>query len=134
MDEIRIEVYHERATQLADAMELCHDSMADYASAVALLAVHSAISFNDALLTRLTGKRPKGDDHERVVSATRNACVKDNIEMQGIKHLARLLSAKTDISYGDKEVEYERIETLYETARRFQTWAERVIKRKGKKR
>jgi hypothetical protein len=44
MIETRFAVYYRRATQLADAMKLCQDDMPAYASAAALLAVHSAIS------------------------------------------------------------------------------------------
>src|SRR5271157_1931586 len=109
MDETRVSAHHDRALQLADAMELCHDSMASYASAVALLAVHSAISYNDAVLIRLTGQRSRGQDHKKAVAAITRACKKGHIRTDGIKHLDKLVGAKTDVSYGDEEVDKQKI-------------------------
>ncbi len=50
-------VYHRRAFQLANAMKLCKDDLVAYASAAALLAVHCAISYSDAVLVGLVGTR-----------------------------------------------------------------------------
>lgn len=128
MDEIRIRVHHDRALQLADAMNLCHDGMESYASAVALLAVHSAISFSDAVLIRLTGKRSYSKNHRKAIDAITRACKKAQIEVGGIKHLDKLVSAKTDVSYGDKGVDKQAVNALYVAAGRFQAWAEHVLK------
>jgi hypothetical protein len=57
MVEARFTVYYRRATQLADAMSHCQDDLSAYASGASLLAVHSAISYNDALLIGLKGAR-----------------------------------------------------------------------------
>ncbi len=94
------DVYHRRALQLMNAMQLCRDDLKTYASAAALLAVHSAISYNDALLLKLKGQRHKSEDHKRAVIVIENACRQARLEGRGIKHLAHLLSAKTDVSYG----------------------------------
>jgi hypothetical protein len=129
MDEILIRVHHDRALQLANAMKLCHDGMPTYGSAVALLAVHSAISYNDAVLIRLTGQKSRSQDHRRAIVAIRKACKKNrNIQTDAIKHLDKLLGAKTDVAYGDFEVDHQKIEFLYVAAERFQTWAERILK------
>jgi hypothetical protein len=130
MDEISVVVYHGRALQLADAMKLCHDDMVAYAAAVGLLAVHSAISFSDAVLISLTGKRPHTQDHKQALAAITKACRKANIRTNGVKHLVKLVGAKTDVSYGEKAVDDERIEFLFVSAGRFQAWAERLLKRK----
>jgi hypothetical protein len=128
MAEISIGVYHSRALQLANAMELCHDGMSAYASAVAILAVHSAISYNDAVLLKLTGQRSRGEDHKQAVTAITKVCRKAKIETNGLRHLNKLIAVKTDVSYSDQEVSNEKAEILYETARRFQVWAERLLK------
>ena len=127
MDEIRIRVHHDRALQLADAMNLCHDGMESYASAVALLAVHSAISFSDAVLIRLTGQRSRSKDHRKTIDAITDACKRAKIQTDGVKHLDKLVSAKTDISYGDREVDKQTVNVLYLAAGRFQAWAEHVL-------
>lgn len=128
MSQLSLSVYHGRALQLANAMELCHDGMDAYASAVALLAVHSAISFGDAVLISLTGRRARV--HRQAVTAITAACKKARIQADGIKHLSSLVSAKTDVSYGDKDVDKEKAEILYVAAERFQAWAEQVLGKK----
>jgi hypothetical protein len=133
MVEVRFTVYYRRATQLADAMKLCQVDPSAYASAAALLAVHSAISYSDALLIGLSGARPRGENHREAITALKRACSGAKIDRQGITHLDRLLSAKTDISYGEKQVDNERIAALCITAERFQVWAERILqKREGR--
>jgi len=133
MIEASFTVYHRRARQLAGAMKLCKDGMPEYASAVALLAVHSAISYSDALLIGLGGKRPRGENHQEAATALKRVCTGAKIEPQGIAHLQKLLSAKTDVSYGEKPVNEVRITALCDAATRFETWAERVLhSRKGR--
>jgi hypothetical protein len=121
-------VYYRRATQLADAMKLCRDDFPAYASAAALLAVHSEISFSDALLLGLGAARPRGENHQEAVTALKRACTRAKVEQNGIRHFQALVSAKTDISYGEKQVDDERISKLCITADRFRVWAERVLK------
>ena len=130
MVEARYTVYYRRARQLASAMNLCQDDLSAYASAAALLAVHSAISYSDALLIELGGTRPRGENHREAVTALKRACTKAKIDQHGIKHFESLVSAKTDISYGDKPVNEIRIAALCEAAKRFETWAERVLQRR----
>jgi len=130
MIDARFTVYYRRATQLADAMKLCEGELSVYASAAALLAVHSAISYNDAILIGLGGTRPRGENHQEAITALKRACTGARIECQGIAHLQRLLGAKTDVSYGEKQVDNERIEALCIAAERFQVWAERILQRR----
>jgi hypothetical protein len=67
------EVFLERANHLSAARKLVADD-ADYTSALALLAVHSAISWNDAVSMRLVGNVVKGEDHMRVVVLLEKQC------------------------------------------------------------
>jgi hypothetical protein len=129
MIEASFTVYHRRARQLAGAMKLCQDDLAAYASAAVLLAAHSAISYNDALLVGLGGARPRGENHREAITALKRICTGAKIEQQGIAHLQKLLSAKTDISYGDKPVDENRITALCTAAFRFEKWAEQVLQR-----
>jgi hypothetical protein len=126
----RFSTYYRRALQLASAMKLCQDDLSAYASAAALLAVHSAISYSDAILIGLGGKRPRGENHQGAIAALNRACSGARIERQGIAQLQRLLGAKTDVSYGEKLVDEERIEALCVAAERFQAWAERILQRR----
>ncbi len=66
-------------------MELCHEDIDVYASAVGLLAVHSAISYGDAVLIGLTGRRSHAQDHGQAVAAITKACRKAKIQADGIR-------------------------------------------------
>jgi len=131
MIEARSTVYYRRATQLAGAMKLCQDDLSAYASAAVLLAVHSAISYSDAIVVGLGGPRPRGENHREAVIALKRTCSKVGMDHRGITHFERLLSAKTDISYGDKRVDDERVTALCIAAERFEAWAERILQRQG---
>jgi hypothetical protein len=120
-------VHYRRATQLADAMKLCQGELPAYGSAAALLAVHSAISYSDAVVIGLGGNRSRGENHAQAVTALKRACTKANVDNQGVGHFQRLIGAKTDISYGDRQVDNERIAALCIAAERFQVWAERIL-------
>jgi hypothetical protein len=128
MSEISVGVYHSRALQLAEAMKLCWADLSSYAAAAALLAVHSAISYNDALLIKLTGKRPRGRDHKQAVKTVIRACEKASIPGAGIQHLNKLVNAKTEVSYGEEEVDNERVHILCLAAEQFYGWVEPLLK------
>lgn len=117
-----VEVFVARAEQLRLARELVRED-ADYASATALLAVHSAISLNDALLMQWTGKRSKGTSHQEAVDQTERECGKRRIERNGLKHLRSLVGDKSDISYGEKRVSHSKALVLAEAAGKFEAWA-----------
>jgi hypothetical protein len=123
-------VYYRRATQLADAMKLCQDDLPAYASAAVLLAVHSAISYSDAVLVGLGNTRPRGENHRAAITALKRTCSGAGIDHQGVTQLQKLLNAKTDISYGEKQVDDERVAALCIAAERFQVWAERILQRR----
>ncbi len=98
MGDINLSIHRGRAEQLANAMELCHDDMPHYSAAVGLLAVHSAISYNDAIQIKLTGKRAKSQDHQRAATATEAACRRARMDTPGVRHLKNLLRVKTHVS------------------------------------
>lgn len=111
-------------------MKLCQDDLAAYASAAALLAVHCAISYTDALLVGLNRAQSHGEDHREAIAALRRACTGAKVDRRGIPHLEKLLGAKTDISYGDRQVDDEKIRVLCIAADRFQRWAEPILQRR----
>jgi hypothetical protein len=121
-----IEVFLERATQLALARDLIRDDRS-YSAATALLSVHTAIAMNDALLLGLTGKRSRSADHSRAIAETQRACVVKKIDIRGLRHLRSLLSRKTDVSYGDDSVSFEAASSLANTSERFQEWAYSIL-------
>jgi hypothetical protein len=121
-----IEIFLERARQLALARDLIRDDRS-YSAATALLSVHTAIAMNDALMFGLTGKRSRSMDHSRAIIETERACTSKKLNRSGLKHLKWLLSKKTDVSYGDESVSFEAASSLANTSERFQEWAYSIL-------
>lgn len=111
-------------------MNLLMDDVASYKSAVALLAVHSAIAFNDAVLYWMTGSSHKGEDHSSASKMTLRECKKIKRDISGIKHLEYLLSKKTKYSYNGL-VDEMSAKYAADKARRFADWAYRTALQRG---
>jgi hypothetical protein len=122
------DVFVERARHLSAARDLVAGDT-DYTSALALLAVHSAISWNDAILTRLIGRAQKGENHMRAALALEGQCAARKMNREGVKHLKRLIEAKSKISYGDQRTTPEAALSLSVSAERFERWAIQVLRR-----
>jgi hypothetical protein len=106
-----------------------HDGMRQmlggpYRSSPALLAIHSAISFSDALRSGLGDQKLYGDDHAESLRALRGLLLsrryKDDV---GLLHLRYLLSVKTPKSYGPKRLDAKELSRITTKAEQFATWA-----------
>lgn len=128
MTDAILDVYRRRGQQLADAMRLCREDPAAYAAATALLAVHSAIAYNDAVQVKLTGKLRRSKDHKSTITETRKACSQAGRPALGLRHLQKLVGFKTDVSYGIRDVESQLSYELSIDAERFETWAISLLK------
>jgi hypothetical protein len=116
-----IEVFLERARQLASARDLLREDAA-FSSVTALLSVHTAIALNDALLIRLSGARFRGEDHMSAARETRQQCRSRHLDDSGVKQLHTLLSSKSNVSYGDSEVTLKIALALSVASDRFEVW------------
>ncbi len=123
-DPILTQHYIEKADQFFQAMKLTADDVVAYGASVALLAVHSSISLNDAILVSLTGSRSKSEDHRKAVGELEKLCkvMKVN-DVKGVQHLGWLLSRKTDVAYGDERLDRVFLLAARDRAERFQAWA-----------
>lgn len=116
--------YVQKADHFFQAMRLLSDDMSAYASSVALLAVHCAISLNDAIAVGVTGIRSKSEDHKRAAIDLDNLCRVGRIaDRKGVQHLSWLLARKTDIAYGEKRLDRIFLLAARDKAERFQAWA-----------
>ena len=121
------ENFQSRGEQMMDAMNLLQDDVQHYAAAVALLAVHSAIAFNDAVQMKLSGKWVKDTDHKKTASHTRKLCSSLGYDAGGITQLEKLLARKNDYSYSNTIIDDETARAAGIHAERFQAWALRVL-------
>ncbi len=69
LDPVATQQYIEKADHFLQAMKLAALELAPYRTGIALLAVHSAISLNDAIAAGVTGKSGKHQDHLAAVRA-----------------------------------------------------------------
>jgi hypothetical protein len=121
--------YVNRADHFLQAMNLLVDDLQAYGSSVGLLAVHSAISLNDAVIAGATGTRRKREDHMTAADDLQRIC--SNIKLadtQGLSHLRWLLSKKTLIAYSNQRVSETDLKLAVTKARRFSDWAYRNFK------
>lgn len=121
------EVFQERARHLSNARQLVAGD-SSYTSALALLAVHSAISWNDAVLVKLRGKPSSSQNHKDAVRATEQACRRLKVDERGITPLRKLLSEKSRVSYGGQRTTEDAALALAVLADRFEAWANGVLR------
>jgi hypothetical protein len=94
-----------------------------YIEALPHLAVHSAISYADAILIGCVGRRGSDGNHKETLTALRKLCDSKRRSVDGLKHLAWLLGNKTELVYGDKNFDMEEAKSAKLHAERFVTWA-----------
>jgi hypothetical protein len=122
------EVFFERANHLSAARRLVADDT-DYTSALALLAVHSAISWNDAVSCKLVGSVVKGEDHMTAATVLEKRCASRKLNRDGFKHLKKLIQEKSRVAYGDHRTTPEAALALAISAERFEKWAIQTLER-----
>ena len=122
-----LDIFIERGDQLAESRDLMKGDP-EYSAALALVSIHCAIAFNDALLVKLTGRHASADDHMSAVKLTKKQCSSKKISTNGIRHLEALLKAKTRVSYSDERTTFETASRLAADSERFEAWARPLIK------
>jgi hypothetical protein len=129
-DPVLMQHYVEKADHFFQAMRLVSEDMSAYASSVALLAIHSSISLNDAIAVGVTGKRSKSEDHKRAATDLDRLCkVRKVTDRKGVQHLAWLLATKTDVAYGERHLDKTFLLATRDRAERFQAWPTITLKR-----
>jgi hypothetical protein len=120
--------YLQRATDFFEGMRLMHGEE-DYSNSSALLAIHCAISYSDALRVGLGDGRVSADDHQNASVALERLLVAKRLQNQtGLKYLQYLLSRKSLVAYGSERLNSNEIEALINKANRFQRWAHQVAR------
>jgi hypothetical protein len=123
MSAVLVQHYIQRARDFFQAMQLLRDD-GDYKNAAGLLAIHSAISYADALRVGLGDSRLQAESHTKSIIDLRNLLVQRRYEnLSGVDHLAFLLSKKSAISYGKERFDLKSVQALNQRAERFAFWA-----------
>lgn len=124
---IAVEVQHflGRARDFLKGMDLLKDDLAEFRFSPALLGIHCAISYSDALRTGMGREKVSSDDHSKAASDLESLLKSRNFEnRKGIGHLKKLLGMKSGIEYEPSTVRENEIEDIVRQAERFAKWAE----------
>ena len=126
MPAIQVEHYLKRAADFSYVVLLLRgDESHRYSSA--LLAIHAAISYSDALRVGLGDSRLSADDHQKAADALKDVLFSvDPTDETGLGHLRYLLSSKSLVAYGNQRISAKDFEMVLTKAERFATWANRI--------
>ena len=112
------------AQDFLEGMQLLREEEA-YRNSSALLGIHAAVSYTDALRVGLDDATLAADNHQLAVTALRTILVaKGDRDDKGLRHLESLLSKKNAIAYGDRRLSGSEFELIFTQAERFAKWAD----------
>ena len=125
MQAVRVQHYIQRAADFFRGMQLTRED-GTYVNSSALLAIHSALSYNDALRVGLGDTELSSEDHKSAASTTRRLLPADAEIRTGLTHLDYLISRKSLVAYGDRRLSRDDYKLLITKAERFAQWANRI--------
>jgi hypothetical protein len=129
IDPVATRQFIEKADHFFHAMRLAADDIAAYRTSIGLLAVHSAISLNDAISSGLSGSRSRHQDHSGAARDLEKISRKYGIsDLVGVGHLRWLLQEKSKIAYGPERLDDALIRLSITRAERFHAWAYNYFK------
>ena len=116
--------YLDRASEFSRGMKkLSNDSDAPNFNSAALLAIHCAISYADALRTGLGDDRLSGDDHSKAADLLQRQLPSWIKDRNGLERLRKLLSNKNRVAYAERVLNPNDCKELVTAALKFETWA-----------
>jgi hypothetical protein len=125
MQAIHVQHYLTRARDFLKGMDLLRDDLTEFKSSCALLGVHCAISYSDALRIGMGCVDLTSDDHQTAASDLIARLTSRKFEkIQGAVRLARLLARKNRIAYAAASARENEVEDIVKQAERFAFWAE----------
>jgi hypothetical protein len=98
-----------------------------YGNAIAVIAIHAAIAYTDALSVRFGGFKSAEGDHVRVVDALKEALGK-RADETAIRHLRRVLAEKDQVAYQGEYYTIADARRLTAATEKFATWAEDLLR------
>jgi hypothetical protein len=122
----QVEHYILRASDFVRGMKMTQGDEF-YRNSSALLAIHSAVSYADALRVGLGDSQLSNDDH-RVTADRLKRLLADRKypDTSGLTHLQYLISKKSRIAYGDQGTDLKECQMLATKAERFARWVNQV--------
>jgi hypothetical protein len=125
---VQVQTYLGRARDFLEGFNLLKDDLDEFRFSSALLGIHSAISYSDALRTGMGCENVSSDDHRSAADDLKKRLNEDRRfeNLRGVEHLKNLLSKKSRIEYASENVRRDEAEDIVKHARRFADWAEKT--------
>src|SRR5258706_6501095 len=99
-----------------------------FAPAVALLAIHSAISFADAVFVSSKAQRCNEQDHASAIRELRRLCASRQFDDAGVAAFRWLVRHKNDVAYLEKRFDMNQVKLARLNAERFGIWARKHLR------
>jgi hypothetical protein len=125
---MHVQTYLSRARDFLEGFNLLRDDLDEFRFSSALLGIHCAISYSDALRTGMGCENVSSDDHRSAAEDLKKRLNEGRrLENQrGVEHLKSLLSKKSRIEYASETARRDEVEDIAKHARRFADWAEKT--------
>jgi hypothetical protein len=125
MAAVQVQCYLGRARDFLKGMDLLREDLGEYRYSSALLGIHGAISYCDALRTGLGSEKVSSDDHRKAAGELKSLLAGRKFEkQQGTIRLEKLLGKKSRIAYARDAAGEVEINEIVVQAQRFAAWAE----------
>ena len=125
MAAVEVQCFLARARDFLKGMELLKDDLAVFRSSSALLGIHAAISYSDALRSGMGSRDVSSDDHRIAAQELKRLLAARNFDrQQGADRLNRLLGMKSKVEYSAHTLKENSAKDIIDQAQRFAAWAE----------
>ncbi|MGA3370650.1 MAG: hypothetical protein ABSC48_02695 [Terracidiphilus sp.] len=128
MAALQVQTYLGRARDFLEGFNLLRDDLDEFRFSSALLGIHCAISYSDALRTGMGCSDVSSEDHRSAADDLKKRLSEDRGvgSLRGVEHLKTLLSKKGRVAYATETVRRDEVEDIVKHARRFADWAEKT--------
>lgn len=110
--------------ETAKALDVIGESR--YGNGLGIIAVHAAIAYTDALTIAFRGVKSVDGDHTRAADVLVHALGQRAEDMQ-VRRLKRVLTAKSEVSYGGSFYTLDEGRELLADVTRYGAWAEEML-------
>jgi len=125
MAAVQVQHYLGRARDFLKGMDLLQDDLSEYRFSPALLGIHCAISYSDALRTGMGRADVSSDEHRTATNDLRKLLAdRRYVNLKGTDRLGKLLSKKRGVEYDPVTVRENEVREIVKQAERFAEWAE----------
>jgi hypothetical protein len=122
---VKIQHHRRRAIDFVEGMRHLKDDLDGFRYSSALLGIHGAISYCDALRIGLGSHDLSSDNHGTAASELKSLLSDRKVKnSDGSDRLKKLLSRKSRIAYSGAAPDRSEIVTIIQDAERFAAWAE----------